>query len=298
MRFTSLLTAGILGFAGFTATNVSFAKDISSTFSRVGFYAGLQGGRSDTFYKGKTFGQAAAATNITQLKNYDNEPLSNYYTITTTGESMQLSAAQIDDIGIGGRIYAGYQFNPYFALETGYTQYAKTTFSYASTTTQNINLKVTHPDDFVPYYNPTSSQVWTTQHNGEITENAIDLVAKGTVPLGYGMGIYAKAGAAYIQSKTTNRAIAKSNIFNSYGYTAPENGLIYYTGDGPANNPFPEAPVVTHTSQAFRPVAGIGINYTVPHSNASVDASYTRVFSSGDIPQAALLALGVEYKFD
>jgi hypothetical protein len=288
MRFTSLLTAGILGFAGFTATNVSFAKDISSTFCRTGFYAGVQGGRSDTFYKGKTFGQAAAPIKYFNTPQNDSDVIST----VSTNDTMQLSLPQVDDIGIGGRIYAGYQFNPYFALETGYTPYAKTTFSYTSTVIRQVSVSTEFSFDSSQNNYPSTTHTWTTQHNGDITENAIDLVAKGTLPLSYGMGVYAKAGAAYIQSKTTNNSSLTSNVFNSY----ISNGVA--TGNMPANNPFPEAPVVTHTSQAFRPVAGIGLNYTVPHSNASVDASYTRVFSSGDIPQAALLALGVEYKFD
>jgi len=252
----TLLTAAVLGVVSAAISSAAFADGMdTSTYCKPGFYAGVQGGRSDTFYgAGKAFGPVAYDYN----GSYAND--GGLLTSVLTGTS-------VDDIGLGGRIYAGYQFNPYFAVETGYTQYAKTDFSGTSVVTNHTS---------------NGPVAWGDVHyNGEITEHALDLVAKGTLPLAAlpGFGVYAKAGMAYISA---------DKHINTTGVTSDSTG---------AGTPTIMSTVYTASFQGVRPVAGVGVNYTIPNTNLSVDASYTRVFSYGAIPNASLSALGVEYKF-
>ncbi len=280
-----LLTVSVWGITSIVASNAAYAMDQSSTFCKPGFYAGVQGGRSDTFYSGKTLIQAAAPTHNQQVTSG-----SVATQIVTTDTSTNLSGQHVDDIGIGGRIYAGYQFNPYFALETGYTQYAKTTFRANGLETSNENITNTNLYNGVTVLTEKIDETWSRHYNGEITENAIDLVGKVTMPLYYGFGLYAKAGAAYISSSRHVNSIL-------YAHTKTDQNFIDDTTTKTTSNGKTSATEFTKSYQAFRPVAGVGVNYTLPNSNISVDASYSRVFSSGVIPQASLAALGLEYKF-
>lgn len=288
MTFKPFLSVSVLAVISAFASGSAFASDQSSTFCKPGFYAGIQGGRSDTFYSGKTFIHTAAPTHSQEVVSL---PFST--TTTTTDTSEILSGQKVDDIGIGGRIYAGYQFNPYFAVETGFTQYAKTSFSTNKITSNSRDIHTTTPRD--NFIDDQSNLISNNLYAGEITENAVDLVGKATLPLNYGFGLYVKAGAAYINAnRHTNSKFVVSNKTDTASSSFPP-GTSTTTKEtstiGGSNTDS------TKSYQAVRPVAGIGVNYSIPNSNISVDGSYSRVFSSGAIPQASLLALGLEYKF-
>jgi hypothetical protein len=290
----SVLTASVLGAISTVISGVAFADINSSTYCKPGFYAGLQGGRGDTFY-GTDDVLGPVVANNSGVSTYN----STYYyqngsTNTTINSSTTFNTAltnrQIDDTGIAGRVYAGYQFNPYFATELGYTQFSKTDFSATANTTSSS----TTPD------NPNreiNGNVLTTssiqKYEGEITEHAIDLVAKGTLPLQYGFGVYAKAGMAYI---TANRYINTNGpISATYTITYTDPGIP--TRVDTSSNEASLSTIYDKTYQAFVPVGGAGVNWTIPNTNFSLDASYTRFFASGGIKNASLAALGLEYKF-
>lgn len=85
-----------------------------------------------------------------------------------------LSHSSSKDDGIAGRIYAGYQFNQYVAVEAGATKFSNMT---SKGTIEGMRLK------------------------GTVKTYAADLVAKGILPLQNGISIYGKAGAAYLHEK-------------------------------------------------------------------------------------------------
>lgn len=288
MTFKPLIAASVLGVISAVASTAAFATDTSSTFCKPGFYAGIQGGRSDTFYSGKSLVPVAAPTHSEGVIQ-SGRVFTKKFSIDTSEANNQ----KTDDIGMGGRIYAGYQFNPYFALETGYTQYAKTTFGVNSSKTKiNDTITVTN-NNGIQTIAEKDTEIWNRKYNGEITENAIDLVGKATLPLDYGFGLYVKGGAAYISANrhTSSKEISYTKTHNDYVNDTSSKETINFNNQNSGVE-------FTKSYQAFRPVAGVGVNYAIPHSNISLDASYSRVFSSGAIPQASLLALGAEYKFN
>lgn len=243
----SLLVSGFITTAGvlinFTANAFSLPffnsyndnqNAFNSTYCEPGFYAGVQFGRGDTSYK---------PTDLTIPS-----------TIGTT-----VSNVNISEIGLGGRIFAGYQFNPYFATEAGYTQFGKTTFTALGTTTINTSTPAT-------FY---------TQYKGSITEHAADVVAKATMPIPGGFGAYIKGGAAYVSANP---------VLNANVTTAKGTAIISNT-------------VSSQSYQAIRPTFGGGINYTVAGTPMSIDISWTRIQGSGAIPNADLAAVGIDYKF-
>lgn len=210
-----ILTASVLGVIGIAASTAALAATNTSTYCKPGFYAGIEGGRGDTYY------------NTTDI----------------FGSSTGLINQQVDDIGMSGRLYAGYQVNPYFAFETGFTQFNKTDFSADAGAVQNAIF-------------------------GDITERAVDLVGKATLPLQAGFGAFVELGAALITSDTS--------VNSALGLGA------------------------SGSKQAVRPVYGAGINYTIPNTPLDLQVFYREVSGRGfssDIKTASLWGAGIAYKF-
>ena len=82
------------------------------------------------------------------------------------------------DTGFAGRVYAGYDFNKYLAIEGGWTYLPK--------------AKV-HTTFIIP--------PMTASESFKIKQYAFDLVGKITAPLGDGLAVYAKGGVNYFRSK-------------------------------------------------------------------------------------------------
>jgi hypothetical protein len=299
----SLLTASVLGAISIVASSAAFANMNTSAYCKPGFYAGLQGGRSDTFYGPGVIPSPPSIppSSSSEFTYIDEVAAENLYGRTDTFSSTTTSAMSkqdVDDTGLGGRVYAGYQFNPYFATELGYTRFATTSLSALGTTTTVQNSTSTEGyqgEQQTMLTTSTSTTTSNTAYNGDITERAIDLVAKGTIPLRYGFGVYAKAGLAYL---TANRYLTSQSLGSNT--TTAEN--IYYpntssttsTSSTPAGS---SSTVYDITYHGIRPVVGAGVEYSIPNTALSVDLSYMRIFASGGFQDASLASLGVGYKF-
>jgi len=84
----------------------------------------------------------------------------------------QTTTASPSNTGIGARLFLGYNFNPYAAIEGGFTHYAASTFNNVSNTANK----------------PT------------IRENAFDFVGKGIYPISTsGFAVFAKAGLSVMR---------------------------------------------------------------------------------------------------
>ncbi|MBI5447453.1 MAG: outer membrane beta-barrel protein [Gammaproteobacteria bacterium] len=96
------------------------------------------------------------------------------YSASNTG----LASATVDNTGLGGSLYGGYQFNMNWGVELAYVQFPSTKF-----------------DNVVGGANST----------GTVNENAIEIMIKGTVPISdAGFNITAKAGAAYLNATASH----------------------------------------------------------------------------------------------
>lgn len=156
--------------------------------------------------------------------HYSSDDFSANYPINNTGT--------IDVTGLAGRIFAGYQINNYFGVELGYTQFSNT-----------------HVKDI----NGISGL------NGSVSEYAVDMSGKGTLPLGNYFGLNGKLGLAYVNA-------------NSHG------GL-----DG--------------TQYRFNPTFGVGVAWWAT-ANVPIEASWTRIQKiGGNIPSTDLFTVGISYYF-
>ncbi|MGB6975972.1 MAG: outer membrane beta-barrel protein [Gammaproteobacteria bacterium] len=228
-----ILLGALVGLGAGLAVSSVFANGF---IQDAGPYVGVQGGYTRAYYDSE--------------KNYV-ESFQNY---------------SVNEGGFGGRLYAGWSFNPYLSVEGGYTQFAKNKYSFNST-------------DGILYGNGDET----------IKTNAWDVVGKVSLPLSVfnpsltGLSLYAKGGAAYV---TANDSGSVSVITNF-----PDADL------NNSNSSFDA------TAHSWAPVYGVGAAYTFSN-NFGLDASFTRIQGSahfsGDSfsPNANLFAVGASYKFD
>lgn len=145
--------------------------------------------------------------------------------------------ASINGSGLGGRAYLGYQLNRYFGAEAGYTLYDS-----ASVNGFNGN----------------------SQAGGDIRQQAIDVVLKGTLPLvNSGFNAYGKAGVAFVRKTVTTglRQVTDANDADAALFTA-----------------------------------GAGASYNItPH--VPIDFSYTYTVGNSSIASSMLGAVGIAYYF-
>lgn len=157
-----------------------------------------------------------------------------------TKSSLGITSGSIHDTGLAGGVFTGYQFNQNWAAELGFTQFS--------------NTKINNIDG--------------TGVDGKVRENAVDLVAKGILPLQDNFSLIGKLGAAFVTAMPSA---------SGYGVTA--NG---------------------GTTHKVYPTGTIGVSYNIT-PNVPVDLTYTRiqrVGNSNSIESIDYAALGVSYRFD
>jgi len=167
------------------------------------------------------FGAAVGATDT----NYGYSAFDNPVT------GVRVENGIVDNSGFGFRGLLGYQLNKNFAGELGYTYFARA---------KGRGLNYTGGP---------------TNQSGYIDEHAVDLTAKGILPIICRISLYAKLGIAYLFSHTK------------------VNGIFSKNRDG------------------FKPWLGAGVNFDVT-KNFAFDASYNRIQSSGKIKTPEFLGLG------
>lgn len=163
--------------------------------------------------------------------------------------------------GLAGRLAIGYKLTPNLALELGYLQLPKA----------EINFGTPLP----PPQKEVNTSLLPSSYNLSNKQHAIDLVAKGILPITHNVNIYGKLGAAYlttqIQQKNTH---AESPITQDLNSTL---GI---------------------DSRQWAPEVAIGMGYDIT-PNVSVDTSLTHIETLGNHRSGNidLLAVGVAYNF-
>lgn len=138
--------------------------------------------------------------------------------------------------GIAGRIYGGYKFNENLAVELGGSKYSNATWKALNNTT--ITLKT----------------------------YAVDLLAKGIVPISDKVSVFGQAGAAYV----------KANI------SAPNNTTL-------------------QSANFVRPKVALGAEYAI-NENLSANVTASRIFKKGSVtdnkylPNLDMATIGLQYQ--
>jgi OOP family OmpA-OmpF porin len=129
----------VLACAALGVSATSVAATAMSGKNDSGFVVGVQGGYGDTHWS--DLAQNSADRNDTS------------------------------DTGFAGRGFVGFDFNKYFAIESGFTYLPKTTFDGVASSDESIK------------------------------NYAVDLLAKLSIPVSPVFSLYAKAGGSYLNSK-------------------------------------------------------------------------------------------------
>jgi opacity protein-like surface antigen len=177
---------------------------------------------------GPFFGGSNSGFVVGVQGGYADQHWDNFFAPTGAG------ASNVKDTGFAARGFVGYDVNKYFGIEAGYTYLPKTTL------------------------NGIDSSAF------DIKSYAVDVLAKLSVPVTNVFSVYAKAGGAYLNTKT-----------ELLGHSATN----------------------THIGPAF----GVGASYEVV-PNLAIDVSWMRFSGQGHILdgyQASpdMVLLGVSYKF-
>lgn len=152
---------------------------------------------------------------------------------------------QIANNGLAGRLGVGYQFNPNLAVELGYLQLAK-------------QVGTVNASGFTP-------------GTETLKQNAIDIAAKGIIPITDKFNAYGKLGVAYLTSTITSRFEGiKDNQNEAFG-------------------------IAKHK---LAPEVGVGVSYNIT-PNVFVDTSLTHIQPMGKNKPGNVdfAALGIGYRF-
>lgn len=223
--YKNALRFGILS-SGILACSLSFA---ASTYQPQPMAMPANHDTS-AFYLGAQLGYARLNYSKSWFSKY---PLKNTGTSTTYS-----TTSSVDDTGFAGRVFLGYQFNQYGAVELGGVYLPEATFNKVGGTTTHADLK----------------------------QYSIDLLAKGTLPLGTAFGLYAKGGLAWIHRDDLEATISGTKYESNI------------------------------TKSKVVPVLGAGAEYNFT-DQFTTDISYLRYFPSGNLRATDLYSVGFTYKF-
>lgn len=179
-------------------------------------------------------GVANAADNGVYLNGQLGYGNSHYSTSDISSDFVNSSG--VDKTGMAGRLAIGYQFTQNFAAELGYSKFSNVKFKDISALGYNLG-------------------------KGTIKQYAIDLVAKGIMPISNGFGVFGTLGGAYL---------------NGSGHDA-----------------------LSGSNSNFWPTFGLGVSYDITNS-LPVTASWQRIQkigSNSDLKSTDFFALGLEYHF-
>ena len=162
--------------------------------------------------------------------------------------------------GLAGRVFLGYQFNSYFAAEVGYYRFTQLDVN----TKLDIDVIILKQNFTLPTSLSTRATVRT---------EALDLVAKGILPLTDKFSIYGKLGLAYLNVIGKVSLSVNSPLLNTSLSGNPSLNLVY-------------------------PTFGIGANYDLTQ-HISTDLSWNRIqrLNSHLFPSTDFISLGLIYRF-
>lgn len=166
-----------------------------------------------------------------------------------------------NNTGFAGRIFAGYQFNAYFAAEMGYYRFSplniKADFNVDVVILEKFDLSV--PFDFT-----ARATVYTY---------VVDLVGKGIYPVTDKFSLYGKLGVAYLNATGNIILAVKTKIVDLSISTNPSINVLY-------------------------PTFGIGLNYDITqHFSTDLSWSHIQKYNSHCFPSVDFVGVGLLYHF-
>ena len=252
-----------------------------------GFYAGIQAGYGDLGYSKSNIlpssGDVMDATNteLVNDNNFDNPTDIWTSRLSSTSTSSTFNTSN----SAAGRLFVGYQFNPYFALETGYLYLSQKASGQA---TYNGSGQVIQPvfSIFSPTGTTTSAASASVTVKSEISESVGDLDAKFILPIqDTGFNPYVKLGLAYIDAQSTT-TVENVNV-NIQGVDSSK-------VNAKARNI--QASLGNVAGSELAPEGALGIDYDFNH-NLSADVSWNMIVGNHGVQNINFIGAGLVYHF-
>ena len=208
--------------------------------SAAAIYVGVSGGYALTHWRGL----------------YNNFQISGFDPVTGNLTSNSINATK--ENGFAGRVYLGFDFNRYVAIETGYTFLPKAKLINSYTETNSF----------------TNQPISTKQVNSQIKNYAVDFFLKLSLPTYKGLSVFTKIGGVYLDSKVSGQ------MFNiQTGKVIPATFSLDYLNSDKRRS---------HFGSAF----GFGLEYAV-NRYISLDASYMHYVGDPKVPNTAVNQFGI-----
>lgn len=159
--------------------------------------------------------------------------------------------------GFAGRVYLGFDFNRYIAIETGYTYLPKTNLVNTYTGT-DLN---------------TGQPLPTITTNADIKSYVVDFFLKVSYPIYHRLSVFAKAGGAFYRS-----TMGGDMVDTVTEKVIPATFSLDFQNSDTSNS-------------HFGPAFGVGAEYQI-NRYLSVDAAYLYYDGNGTVPNIATDAQG------
>lgn len=169
--FTALAALGL------SSAALASVATTSTTATDSGIYLGVQAGYGDT--------------NWNDIKGSNDAGFANVST-------------SVKDTGFAGRLFAGYDFNQYLAVEGGYTYFPNSDIT---------NTFQTSAINFGGIVVPASTE--TDKYT--IKTYGLDLVGRINVPVYQNFGLYAKAGPGYLHTSGFGGNVGNVDLVYGFG---------------------------------------------------------------------------------
>jgi opacity protein-like surface antigen len=181
--------------------------------------------------------------------------------VSKTFPDTSVGNVTFSDTGRGGRIFFGYQFNPYLSAEIGYYRFSRLTFDAALDT--NITVLKQYGIK-LPFGVSTDVNVRT---------DAFDLVGKASWPVTQKFSVYGKLGLAALNSEGKAVVTIKTSYIDVSVIADPSVSIIY-------------------------PTFGLGMSYDIT-SHVSGDLSWNRIQKINPCPYPSIdfVAVALMYHF-
>lgn len=256
----------------------------TSALAQPGWYLGFQMGNADTHIsaipRSAAQSNARAVVNstngMTQIINGTSYVISNP---TITSANLSTFKTNVDDTVVASRLFGGYQYSDFLAIEMGFLYIRDQTSKYNATGT--ISVSETGTAGGVPY--PITVDFNSLTRTDSYNEKALDLFVKAIAPVSPKFSTYAKFGGALMRTKI-NSTMTLSNSSNLIVNGTPRAVPLAYSTSNSSKN------------TRFYPGFSIGANYQFNDTISFEGSWYKLIVDDNNMNNINILFGGVVFK--
>lgn len=256
----------------------------TNAIAQPGWYLGFQMGNADTnisaIPRSAAQNNANAVVNstngMTQIINGTSYVISNP---TIVDFAISTFKTKVNDSVISSRVYGGYQYSDFLAIEVGFLYIRDQTSKYNATGI--VSVDETGTANGTPY--PISVDFNSLSRTDTYNEKALDLFIKGIAPVSEKFSAYAKLGGAVMNTKIKS-TMTLSNSSNLIVYSNPTAIPLSYSTSNSSKN------------TRFYPGFSVGGNYQFNNTIGLEVSWYKLIVDDNNMNNINILFGGILFK--